>query len=118
MDRSATFSPTGLDNRVKRAQCLNRAAMVNSHSRSIPKRALKKVKVVIPKRCQRTRPVEVEESTEKKVVLHDVDGRYLDLGVQLDQLQVPQLILVGTDPLFTALFLTLSDPREVTKTGL
>ncbi|KAJ9065943.1 hypothetical protein DSO57_1014563 [Entomophthora muscae] len=94
------------------------AARVNSSSRRVPRRALKKVQVVIPKRRKHTRPVKVVRSTVKQVVLHDVDSSYLYLGVQLDQLLVPQIVLVGTDPLFAALFLALSEPREVTGTGL
>ncbi|KAJ9062135.1 hypothetical protein DSO57_1013828 [Entomophthora muscae] len=83
-----------------------------------PKKSLEEVQVVIPKRRKYTRPVEVEKAAGKQVVLHDVDGFYLDLGVQLDQLLMPQLDLVGTDPLFAALFLALSEPRKVTGTGL
>ncbi|KAJ9071173.1 hypothetical protein DSO57_1000178 [Entomophthora muscae] len=63
-------------------------------------------------------PTVTVKAAEKQVVLHDVDGSYLDLGVHLDQLLVPQLALVGTDPVFAALFLALSEPREVTGTGL
>ncbi|KAJ9082833.1 hypothetical protein DSO57_1000818 [Entomophthora muscae] len=48
----------------------------------------------------------------------NVDSSYLDLRVHLDQLLVPQLALGRTDPLFAALFLALSEPREVTGTGL
>ncbi|KAJ9076345.1 hypothetical protein DSO57_1039642 [Entomophthora muscae] len=92
--------------------------MVNSPSRRVTRRVLEKVQVVIPKRCKHTRPVEVVKTAEKQIVLHDVDSSYLDLGVHLDQLLVPQLALGGTDPLFAALFLALSEPREVTGTGL
>ncbi|KAJ9053102.1 hypothetical protein DSO57_1027540 [Entomophthora muscae] len=116
--RSAIFSSTGLDSRFKIDRRLKMAAMVNSSSRRVPRRALKKVQVVIPKRSKNTRPVEVMKSKENQVVLHDVDGRYLDLGVHLDQLLVPRLALVVTDPLFVVLFLALSGPREVTGTGL
>ncbi|KAJ9064437.1 hypothetical protein DSO57_1030659 [Entomophthora muscae] len=115
---SATFPSAGLDNRFKIGWHLKMAAMVNSNSRRVPRRALKKVQVAIPKRRKHTRPVEVGRAKEKQVVLHDVDGSYLDLGVQLDQLLAPQLVLVGTDPLFAVLFLSLSKPREVTGTGL
>ncbi|KAJ9058825.1 hypothetical protein DSO57_1008354 [Entomophthora muscae] len=92
--------------------------MVNSPSRRVTRRVLKKVQVVIPKRRKHTRPKEMMKTAGKQVVLHDVDNSYLDLGVHLDQLLVPQLALEGTDPLFAALFLALSEPREVTGTGL
>ncbi|KAJ9068480.1 hypothetical protein DSO57_1039652 [Entomophthora muscae] len=94
------------------------AAMGNSNSRRVPGRAWKKVQVVIPKRHKHSRPVEIVRATEKQVVLHNVDSSYLDLGTLLDQLLMPQLVLVGTDPLIAVLFLVLSDPREVTGTGL
>ncbi|KAJ9088561.1 hypothetical protein DSO57_1021832, partial [Entomophthora muscae] len=115
---SAKFSSTGLDNRFENGWRLKVMAMVNSPSRRVTRRVLKKVQVIIPKRRKHTRPVEVMKAAEKQVVLHDVDGSYLDLGVHLDQLLVPQLALGGTDPLFAALFLALSEPREVTGTGL
>ncbi|KAJ9081796.1 hypothetical protein DSO57_1010908 [Entomophthora muscae] len=115
---SATFCSTGLDNRFKNGWCLKMTAMVNSPSRRVTRRVLKKVQVVILKRRKHTRPVEVVKAAEKQVVLHDVDSSYLDLGAHFDQLLVPQLPLGGTDPLFAVLFLALSEPREVTETGL
>ncbi|KAJ9065777.1 hypothetical protein DSO57_1016173 [Entomophthora muscae] len=115
---SATFPSTGLDNKFKNGWRLKVTAMVNSPSRRVTRRVLKKVQVIIPKRPRPTKVVEVVKAAEKQVVLHDVDGSYLDLGVHLDQLLVPQLALGGTDPFFTALFLALSEPKEVTGTGL
>ncbi|KAJ9065745.1 hypothetical protein DSO57_1016311 [Entomophthora muscae] len=116
--RSAIFPSTGLDNRVKNGWRLKVSDMVNSPSRRVTKRVLKKVQVVIPKRPRPTKAMEVDKAINKQVVLHDVDGSYLDLRIQLDQLLVPQLALVGTDPLFATLFLALSEPREVMGTGL
>ncbi|KAJ9089552.1 hypothetical protein DSO57_1011607 [Entomophthora muscae] len=115
---SVTFPSTGLDNRFKNGWRLKVTAMVNSSSRRVTRRVLKKVQVVIPKRRKHTKPVEVVKAAEKQVVLHDVDSSYLDLGVHLDQLLVPQLALGMTDPLFSGMFLAFSEPREVTGTGL
>lgn len=92
--------------------------MTGRYPKRTPKTARKRVQVVITKRARRQRPVPTEEASNKLAVLNDVDSQHLDLGVQLDWVVVPQLLLAGVDPLFAALFLALGKPREVTGTKL